>query len=113
MERVPDIDTYIADAPAFARPILTKIRAAFHAGCPELEERIKWGVPSFEYKGILGGMAAFRVDDDRGGLGHREETAELEVRETGLSVAPRRAGAGDFAVGSRARFFDGRPDCVL
>ncbi|HOX27036.1 MAG TPA: YdeI/OmpD-associated family protein [Candidatus Krumholzibacteria bacterium] len=56
---VPDVDTYIANAPEFARPILEKIRAAFHAGCPELEERIKWGVPSFEYKGMLGGMSAF------------------------------------------------------
>jgi uncharacterized protein YdeI (YjbR/CyaY-like superfamily) len=59
--RAPDVDTYIANAPAFAQPILVKIRAAFHAGCPELEERIKWGIPSFEYKGLLGGMAAFKA----------------------------------------------------
>lgn len=58
---VPDVDTYIASAPEFAQPILIKIRAAFHAGCPELEERIKWGVPSFEHKGLLGGMAAFKA----------------------------------------------------
>ncbi len=57
----PDVDTYIANAPEFAQPILTKIRTAFHAGCPGLEERIKWGVPSFEYKGMLGGMAAFKA----------------------------------------------------
>lgn len=58
--RSPAVDAYVAQAPEFARPILEKIRAAFHAGCPELEERIKWGVPSFEYKGLLGGMAAFK-----------------------------------------------------
>lgn len=54
------MDAYIAKAPAFAQPILARVRDAFHAGCPEVQERIKWGVPSFEYKGMLGGMAAFK-----------------------------------------------------
>jgi uncharacterized protein YdeI (YjbR/CyaY-like superfamily) len=58
--RNPAVDAYVAAAPAFARPILRRIRAAFHAGCPEIEERIKWGMPSFEYQGLLGGMAAFQ-----------------------------------------------------
>lgn len=57
----PAVDAYIARAPEFARPILDRIRAAFHAGCPQLEEKLKWGVPSFEYKGMLGGMAAFKA----------------------------------------------------
>lgn len=56
----PAVDAYIAKAPEQARPILKKIREGFHAGCPELEERIKWGVPSFDYQGMLGGMAAFK-----------------------------------------------------
>ena len=59
--RSPQVDAYIARAPEYARPILAKIRHAFHAGCPELEERIKWNSPSFEYKGLLGGMAAFKA----------------------------------------------------
>jgi uncharacterized protein YdeI (YjbR/CyaY-like superfamily) len=59
-DRTPEIDGYIARAPEYARPILTRLREAFHAGCPELEERLKWGMPSFEYKGLLGGMAAFK-----------------------------------------------------
>ncbi len=58
--RSPEVDAYIEQAPEFARPILERLRAAFHAGCPEIEERLKWGMPSFEYKGLLGGMAAFR-----------------------------------------------------
>ena len=59
-ERSKDVDAYIAKSPDFARPILVRLRNAFHAGCPKIEERIKWGVPSFEYKGLLGGMAAFK-----------------------------------------------------
>lgn len=56
-----EIDAYIASAPQFAQPILHRIRTAFHRGCPALEERLKWGVPSFEYKGLMGGMAAFKA----------------------------------------------------
>ena len=59
-DRSKEVDAYIAKAPEFARPILVKLREAFHAGCPKVEERIKWGVPSFECKGMLGGMAAFQ-----------------------------------------------------
>ena len=55
----PRIDAYIAKAQPFARPILSYIRKTVHAGCPEVEETLKWSHPSFMYKGILCGMAAF------------------------------------------------------
>lgn len=56
----PRIDAYIENAQPFARPILTRLRKAIHAGCPEVEEDLKWSNPSFMYKGILCGMAAFQ-----------------------------------------------------
>ena len=31
-----------------------------HAACPEVEETIKWRQPSFDYKGLMCGMAAFK-----------------------------------------------------
>ena len=51
------IDAYIEKAEPFARPILKKIRSVFQKGCPGVEEDIKWGAPSFQYKGMPGGMA--------------------------------------------------------
>ena len=54
------IDAYIEKAQPFARPILTKIRKAVHAGCPDVEETMKWRHPSFVYKGLLCSMAAFK-----------------------------------------------------
>ena len=54
------VDDYIANAAAFARPILTEIRERVHAACPEVEETMKWRQPSFEYKGLMCGMAAFK-----------------------------------------------------
>jgi len=59
-KRTPEVDSYVAGAPVYARPILERIREAFHAGCPGIEERLKWGMPSFEHRGLLGGMAAFK-----------------------------------------------------
>jgi len=57
----PRIDAYIARAPEFARPILEHLRTVVHEACPGLVENIKWGMPSFEYKGLLCGMAAFKA----------------------------------------------------
>ena len=57
----PRIDAYIAKSAPFAKPILKKLRAAVHAGCPKVEETLKWGHPSFTYDGILCGMAAFKA----------------------------------------------------
>ena len=54
------VDEYIEKSAEFARPILTELRARVHAACPDVVETLKWRMPSFEYKGILCGMAAFK-----------------------------------------------------
>jgi uncharacterized protein YdeI (YjbR/CyaY-like superfamily) len=56
----PAVDAYIAKSGEFARPILARVRAAMHRACPKIEETIKWGVPHFEYKGVVASMAAFK-----------------------------------------------------
>jgi uncharacterized protein YdeI (YjbR/CyaY-like superfamily) len=56
----PDFDAYILKAAPFARPILKKVRALFHQACPGIEETMKWSFPHFEYRGIVGSMAAFK-----------------------------------------------------
>ncbi len=57
----PRIDAYIAKAQPFAKPILKHIRKVVHAAWPDVEETIKWGHPSFDYKGPLCGMAGFKA----------------------------------------------------
>lgn len=58
--RSAEVDAYIARAPEYARPILEKLRALFHKACPAIEETIKWRFPHFEYRGVVGSMAAFK-----------------------------------------------------
>src|SRR5262249_14661538 len=57
----PRVDAYIAKSADFAKPILNQIRRVVHQHCSEVEETLKWGMPSFMYEGILCGMAAFKA----------------------------------------------------
>src|SRR2546423_2273904 len=56
----PRIDAYIATAAGFAKPILKHLRKIVHAGCPEVQETMKWSMPHFDHKGVMCGMAAFK-----------------------------------------------------
>lgn len=55
----PKIDLYISKAADFAKPILSHLRDLVHNACPDVEEKIKWGFPHFDYKGMMCSMAAF------------------------------------------------------
>src|SRR3989339_1231974 len=56
----PRVDAYIAKSQEFAKPILEHLRALVHKACPGVEETIKWGFASFDYKGPYCSMAAFK-----------------------------------------------------
>ena len=58
--RDPRVDSYIARSADFAQPILARLRETVHAACPDVQETIKLGMPHFDYKGIMCGMAAFK-----------------------------------------------------
>ncbi len=57
----PRIAAYIESSAEFAQPILAHLRELVHKACPDVIETLKWSMPSFEYKGILCGMAAFKA----------------------------------------------------
>lgn len=55
------IDNYIEKVAGFAKPIMTHIRELVHKACPDVEEKLKWGFPHFDYKGqMMCSMAAFK-----------------------------------------------------
>jgi uncharacterized protein YdeI (YjbR/CyaY-like superfamily) len=55
------IDAYILKSADFAQPILNHLRELIHITCPEVEEKMKWGFPHFDYKGeMMCSMAAFK-----------------------------------------------------
>ena len=58
----PRVDAYIEKSADFAQPILKHLRKVVHAGCPGVEETIKWSVPHFDYNGdMMCSMAAFKA----------------------------------------------------
>jgi len=57
---IKGVDEYIERSGDFAKPILNRLRGIFHRADPRIAETIKWGFPHFEYKGIVGSMAAFK-----------------------------------------------------
>ena len=54
------VDEYINKVQPFAKPILNHLRKLIHETCTDVEENIKWGMPSFEYFGMMCGFAAFK-----------------------------------------------------
>ncbi|MFT3668209.1 MAG: YdeI/OmpD-associated family protein [Pseudoxanthomonas sp.] len=98
----PRIDAYIAKAAEFAQPILTHARAVVHEACPQVEETVKWGMPTFQYGGrILCGMAAFKQHASFGFWQH------AQVMETG-----ERTGMGSFGKMTTVRDFPARRTLV-
>ena len=82
MPRDPRIDAYIDHAAPFAQPILTLVREVVHEGCPNVEETIKWSMPTFLYAGgILCGMAAFKQHASFGFWKHALVVGEGEPRD--------------------------------
>ena len=78
----PRIDAYIDKQADFARPILEHVRAAVHEACPEVEETMKWSMPTFVYGGgILCGMAAFKQHASFGYWKHALVVGEGEPRD--------------------------------
>src|SRR4051812_42770403 len=54
------IDAYIARQPEWAQEILGRVRELAHEAIPDVEETIKWGVPTYMSNGIMLGTAAFK-----------------------------------------------------
>lgn len=55
------IDQYINQSADFAKPILQHFRQLVHEVCPDVEEKIKWGFPHFDYKNeMMCSMASFK-----------------------------------------------------
>jgi hypothetical protein len=59
-QKDPRIDAYIAQAAPYAQPILKRLRLLVHRACPGVIETMKWSNPSFEYHGLLCGIAVFK-----------------------------------------------------
>ena len=84
-----EVDAYIATAPVSAQPILRQLRDVIKAAAPKAEERISYGMPSYEYHGRLVYFAAFKnhVGLHAVGQEHDRYAKELSAYLSGKSTA--------------------------
>jgi len=60
MKKASNVEQYLAGVPEPARSTLIKVRAALRSAAPaEATEVISYGMPMFQYQGMLLGYAAF------------------------------------------------------
>ncbi|WP_412467852.1 YdeI/OmpD-associated family protein [Pedobacter sp. KLB.chiD] len=60
MHTTVQVDQYIINSAEFAIPILDHFRNLVHQADARIEEKIKWGMPFFDYKGTVCHMASFK-----------------------------------------------------
>ncbi len=118
--RDPRIDAYIEKSQPFAHPILAHLREIVHAGCPTVEETVKWSAPHFVHQGMLCAMAAFKshcafslwngslvVGERAGGamgqFGRIESVKDLPARKTMIAYVKRAAQLNSAGVKSTER----------
>src|SRR5687767_10677464 len=107
----PRVDAYIENAADFAKPVLRHIRKLVHTALPEVEEDIKWKTPTFMYKGILCGMAAFKrycaigfwkeslvFESQRDEIGRIESVSDLPSDKTLIALVKKAAKLNDDGV---------------
>jgi uncharacterized protein YdeI (YjbR/CyaY-like superfamily) len=102
------VDAYIGKSADFAQPILNYIREIIHEASPLITETIKWGCPSFDYKGPIVMMAAFKqhcglnlwkaslMDDPDGVMKLNDENAGQFSRITSIADLPQKNVLIDF-----------------
>ena len=83
------VDAYIAAAPVSAQPILRQLRDVIRTAAPKAEERISYGMPSYDYHGRLVYFAAFENHVGLYAVGQAQDsyTKELSGYMSGKSTA--------------------------
>ena len=57
-QEITTVDEYIAAAPPERQATLRRLRSLIRSTVPEANERIEYGMPSYEYHGLFCGFAA-------------------------------------------------------
>ena len=85
------VDSFISTLPDFSRPMVERMRKAVVAAAPDLDEDLRWGVPTYKGKALVCGLAAFKnhvsltlwrgakLSDPNGILTHGQGLSEMRT----------------------------------
>jgi len=100
MHTIVQVDQYIINSAAFAIPILDHLRNLVHKADARIEEKMKWSMPFFDFKGTVCHMASFKhhcafgfwkgslMQDEYGIFKERSEAMGLLGKITSLEDLP-------------------------
>ncbi|RBQ08776.1 YdeI/OmpD-associated family protein [Pedobacter miscanthi] len=100
MHTLVQVDQYIINSAEFAIPILDHLRNLVHKADARIEEKMKWGMPFFDYKGTVCHMASFKnhcafgfwkgslINDEYGIFKERSEAMGLLGKITSFDDLP-------------------------
>jgi len=75
------VDEYIATSPREAQPILRQLRQVIKSAAPKAEEKISYGMPTYEYHGRLVYFAAHKRHVAVYSLAHADYTSATELKQ--------------------------------
>jgi uncharacterized protein YdhG (YjbR/CyaY superfamily) len=80
-QRVPlDVDAYIDAAPRAAQPLLRQLRSTIRTAAPQAQERISYGMPTYEHHGRLVYFAGYKGHVGVYGIAHVDEDVASGVK---------------------------------
>jgi len=100
MHTIVQVDQYIINSAEFAIPILDHLRNLVHKADARIEEKMKWSMPFFDFKGTVCHMASFKhhctfgfwkgslMQDEYGIFKERSEAMGLLGKITSLEDLP-------------------------
>lgn len=100
MHTIVQVDQYIINSAEFAIPILDHLRNLIHKADARIEEKMKWSMPFFDFKGTVCHMASFKhhctfgfwkgslMQDEYGIFKERSEAMGLLGKITSLEDLP-------------------------
>ncbi len=78
-----NVEAYIAASEPGARPLLEEMRAIIKKTIPAVDESIRWAVPFYMYKGMVGGLSAFKNHVDFGLVTSLDAAVKEELAKQG------------------------------
>jgi len=76
-----DVDAYIAAAPKAAQPLLNQLREVIKTAAPQANEKISYGMPSYEQHGRLAYFAGYERHVGLYGVAHVASEQDAEVHK--------------------------------
>ena len=86
MYKAKTVDDYIKGAPEEARHIMRELRETIKKAVPDIEEKIRWGIPFYSINGMICGFSAMNGYVNFGYVNYWEPDIKRELEAAGYAT---------------------------